>query len=237
MLDVSEAEEARRERQRARAMSTRLVQVQEAERRHLARELHDEIGQQLTGLHFLLQATRECPGEHPPALDGARELLGDLMGKVRELSLELRPSLLDDLGLLPALINMFKRFTEVTSVDVHFQHDELEGRFDADVETAAYRVVQEALTNVARHADVQEAQVRAHCADGHLDLQVWDTGRGFDPAAVGPEHSGLAGMRERLALLGGRLNVHSQPGRGTQLKMRIPLNGGSHSLDVIGGEA
>ncbi len=224
LLDVSEAEEARTEQQRARAVSAHFVEVQEQERRKIARELHDEVGQSLTCLNFLLQSVRECPGERHGVAQEARSLVAELMQKVRDLSLELRPSMLDDLGLLPTLFWMFERFTKQTQVNVRFEHRGLDERFHAEMETAAYRIVQEALTNVARHSGVGVVDVHAVCDGAVLGLQIEDAGQGFDPNGCRASRaSGLAGMRERVALLGGEMLIDSVPARGTHITVRLPL--------------
>ena len=238
MLDVSEAEEARAERQRARALSSHLVEVQEAERRHIARELHDEIGQTLTGLKLMLQMVPDAGGKDDMLRD-AGAVVGELMDKVRDISLELRPSMLDDLGLLPTLLSMFERFKHQTRVRVKFEHRALERRFDSDVETAAYRVVQEALTNVARHAKVSEVEVRAWSDAERLHIQVRDAGRGFDVARAleDSRKNGLVGMRERVAVLGGELSMESQLETGTRLTVQIPIEPNRGALGAGGGEA
>ncbi|UCE02243.1 MAG: PAS domain S-box protein [Candidatus Latescibacterota bacterium] len=225
MLDVSEAAEARAEQQRARAFSARLVEVQENERRRVARELHDEIGQTLTGLHYLVQTVQECHGEQPDALQEARGLIGELMRKVRDLSLELRPSILDDLGLLPALLSMIERYMNQTQVRVTFEHRGIERRFDPEVETTAYRIVQEALTNVARHAGVTHAKVQVWSDAAALHIQVTDSGAGFDLGSQLADNSknGLHGMRERVALQRGVLETETAPGRGTRLTVQMPV--------------
>jgi PAS domain S-box-containing protein len=201
---------------RLRALSRRLLEVQEQERRHLARELHDEVGQLLTALHLALEA-----GAAPA---GARALVRELTGRVRALSLRLRPAMLDDLGLVPALLWLCDGFAGRTGVRVDFRHSGLGGRLDPAVETAAYRIAQEALTNVARHAGVQEARARAWRAGEHVYLEVEDRGAGFDPAAAGGggPSAGLSGMHERAALLGGQLAVESEPGRGTRVLAALP---------------
>ncbi len=157
-------EEVLAARERLQAVSVRLVQVQESERRRLARELHDEIGQALTGLKFLLETGTGLLGKsRAPSealeerLEQARQQVSELIAKTRELSLALRPAMLDDLGLLPALIWQLDHYQAQTGIDVQFQASDLEGRrFPAELETAAYRIVQEALTNVARHAQVKQ---------------------------------------------------------------------------------
>ena len=213
--------EVRASQERLQSLSRRLVEVQEGERRHLARELHDEIGQALTGLKLILGM-----GPGGPGLTDAQALIGDLLARVRELSLELRPAMLDDLGLLPALVWYFERYRARTGVQVVLKHAGLEGRrFDADVETAAYRIVQEALTNVARHAGAREATVRLYAQGDCLGAQIEDRGKGFDVDAVFPARAsgGLSGMRERAELLGGRLTVESSPGAGTLVAVEFPL--------------
>lgn len=150
-------DELKRGQEGLRNLSRQLVEVHEAERRHLARELHDEIGQVLTGLKLAIEVNPRLKGNAGKAnLEQAKTLVNELMGQVRELSLDLRPAMLDDLGLLPTLLWYFERFTTRTQVAVDYEHTGLDRRFAPEVETTAYRIVQEALTNVARHADVTE---------------------------------------------------------------------------------
>jgi PAS domain S-box-containing protein len=211
--------------ERLQALSRRLVDAQEAERRHVARELHDEIGQALTALKLFLEMNaRAAEGT---LADGLREIQGmvdELIGRVREMSLALRPPMLDDLGLVPTLQWHFERYTARTGVRVHFQHTD-NGRLPADVETAVYRIVQEALTNVARHAGVDEVTVRLWTGASSAGVQVEDRGKGFFPETqpVAGNSGGLTGMRERSHLLGGRLTVEARPGGGTRLTATLPV--------------
>jgi signal transduction histidine kinase len=212
-----------------RAMSLRLVEVQEQERRALARELHDEAGQVLTGLKMLVDRSRlEAPEPLRPRLDEALQLITDLISRVRSLSLELRPQMLDDLGLLVALDWLFKRYTQQTNIRVDFRHSALAGRLPAMLETAFFRIAQEALTNVARHAHVKEVAVRLWADAERAGLQIEDQGAGMDAdAALAARNStGLSGMRERAALLGGEFTLESKPGHGTRLTVELPLNAG-----------
>jgi signal transduction histidine kinase len=218
-------EQARAGHRQLRALSHRLVELQESERRLVARELHSEIGQLLAGLKLGLETRLRTQSEagsgHPVEL---LMLVDELIGRVRKLSLDLRPGLLDDLGLLPALLWHFDRYTALTQVRVTFEHAGVEGRFPPAVETAAYRIVQEALTNVARHAGVQEARVRLVAQPGILVAQVEDAGKGFHHAALARDAAaGLTGMQERAQLLGGRLLVETAPGAGTRLTAELPL--------------
>jgi signal transduction histidine kinase len=153
-------------------------------------------------------------------------MVNELMALVRDMSLDLRPAMLDDLGLLPTLLWHFDRYTTQTDVHVTFKHARLEGRrFRPEVETAAYRIVQEALTNVARHAGVSEVWVRLWADQETLGVQIEDRGTGFEPEAAltAGATTGLAGMRERAVLLGGQLTVESAPGAGTCVTAELPL--------------
>jgi len=209
-------------------LSTQIINTQEAERKRISRELHDELGQTLTGLKLLLDMSTRLPTDEVTAsLDEAQALVNELITSVRGLSLDLRPAMLDDLGLLPALLWHFDRYTAQTHVRVTFKHSGLEGRFAPEVETAAYRIVQEVLTNVARHADVSQVMVRLWTDQDTLGVQIEDQGTGFDAEATlaAGATTGLAGMRERAVLLGGRLTVESAPGAGTRVTAELPLGG------------
>ncbi|HOW67194.1 MAG TPA: histidine kinase [Candidatus Paceibacterota bacterium] len=224
-------------REQLRALSSRLVDVQEAERRFLAHELHDEIGQVLTGLKLTLEMVRK-PGTRSRdiILTEAVGMVDDLMQRVRQLSLDLRPQMLDDLGLMPALDWLFSRFQKQAGLRVHFQHTPLKGRLPPQLETAVFRIVQEALTNVVRHADVSEATVRLW-RDNHdrtLGVQVHDSGAGFDVDQVlnARASSGLAGMRERAVLLGGQFILDSIPKTGTRLTVLLPLAAAAPKIPI-----
>jgi signal transduction histidine kinase len=217
--------------ERLQVLSHKLLDIQENERRAIARELHDEIGQALTGLKLSLEMADRLPQEPTgESLRGALSLANDLISRVRKLSLDLRPTALDDLGLLPALLWHFERYTKQTGVRVDFRHQGLEGRrFERDIETAACRIIQEALTNVARHAHTKLVEVRVWVDEVSLNLRVEDNGVGFDAQAlVGASSSGLLGMEERASILGGSLTIDTQPGRGTHLVAELPLLGANN---------
>jgi PAS domain S-box-containing protein len=208
-------------------LSRRLLEVQETERRHLARELHDEIGQLLTALRLLLRLNGDSPSEASEnRFAQARSIIDDLISRIRGLSFDLRPADLDQLGLLAALLALFERYTAQTGILVNFKHQGVDRRFPAEVEISAYRVVQEALTNVARHADVSGVDVHVWGDAATLNLQIGDRGSGFDPDAVlKPLRSGgLIGMRERIMLLGGHLSIESSVGAGTTITSELPLD-------------
>jgi PAS domain S-box-containing protein len=221
-------EEIRVGRERLQALSRRLLDVQETERRHIARDLHDEVGQVLTGVKLLLEMSKSSPVESVGArLEQALALVDELAASVQELSLDLRPAMLDDLGLLPTLAWHFGRYTRQTKVQVDFKYIGLEKRVAPEIETAAYRIVQEALTNVARHADVSEVSVRLWLDQDALRVQIEDEGVGFDSEAAlaAGITGGLSGMQERATLLGGELRIESTPGAGTFLLAEFPLLG------------
>ena len=201
-------------------LSRRLIEVQESERRSIALELHDQIGQILTGLKLKLEMLgRGRSGIEQTRLDEAQSLVNELIFRTRELSLDLRPATLDHLGLLAALLRHLRQYTQRTNVQTIFQHRGLEGkRFPAELETAAFRIVQEALTNVARHSGVKKALVNIRADKNRLTIMVEDGGSGFDPQAVfeSGQSSGLPGMRERAELLGGQLRINVDE-QGTRL--------------------
>ncbi len=220
----AEADELADGRARLFQMARQLVSVQEAERRSIARELHDEIGQVLTGLKLTLEMSARLPVAGAQ-LEMALTLIQDLMKQVEGLSLDLRPAMLDDLGLLPALHWHCKRYTAATGVQVQLEHTNAGCRFPTEIEIAAYRIIQEALTNVARHANVDQVVVRLWATDTILGIQVADAGRGFESeeALVEPTTRGLLGMNERSTLLGGHLAIETAPGMGTSITVDLPL--------------
>lgn len=224
-------DEVRASRQRLQALSRRLLVLQETDRQTIARELHDEIGRLLTELKLTLETGAR---EAAPAVDGwlqhAHALTDQLAARVRELSLSLRPPVLDHLGLQHALLWHLERYTAHTGVAVKFEHAGLTERLRPEVEVAAYRIVEEALSNVARHAGVVQAVVRLRKTDRALNLQVLDRGAGFDARAalVSVTTGGLSAIQERAELLGGDLTIASTPGEGTRLTAVLPLEGGAH---------
>lgn len=209
-----------------KALSQRLVDVQEAERRFVARELHDEIGQMVTGLKLLLETSIEPRSQdEEQSLGEAVSLINDLMERVRQLSINLRPQMLDDLGLLTAIDWHFKRYFKQTGIQVKFKHTPLEQRLPSQLETAIFRIVQEALTNIARYSEVKEATVRLWSNPERVGVQIEDAGVGFNLPEVEARRTstGLSGMRERAELLGGEFTLETAPGQGTRLTVELPL--------------
>jgi PAS domain S-box-containing protein len=213
------------ERHRLKELSSRLLQIQESERRYLARELHDEIGQYLTGLKFLLETLPHRRGQEQLAqLASTLKQVNELTERVRELSLNLRPTLLDDMGLVEALVSHFQRYRKQTGIEVEFLQQGLRERLASEVETVVYRVVQEALTNIARHAQISKVLVQL-IGDGQLTVLIQDEGQGFELEQVLASHNstGLSAMRERVELVGGQFTLETEPGYGTTILLEIPL--------------
>jgi signal transduction histidine kinase len=205
----------------ARDSLRRVVDAQETERRRLARELHDETGQALTSILLGLKALEESAEEN--AVGELRQLVVDTLQDVRRLAVELRPPVLDDFGLDAALERLTTAFREQTGMEVQFESTLGEARLPEDVETALYRIVQEALTNVVKHAQARSVSVvLGRTADGAIAV-VEDDGQGFDPTSMRPDAFGVEGMRERLGLLDGRLRVESRSGGGTTIAAEVPL--------------
>ena len=218
-------DEVRLSRDRLADLSRRLVESHETEQRAIGRELHDQIGQMLTALKLIMETAPQLPRELREKKHAqAQELVDDLMNRVSALSLELRPPMLDDLGLIPALLWHINRYQDQTGLQVDFKHSDVEGkRYDPEIETTAYRLIQESLTNVARHAHAKRARLEVRARGEWMEIQIEDDGAGFDPQAAFAKHRGLSGMRERVNLLGGSFQIESQPGRGTKKFFQLPL--------------
>jgi PAS domain S-box-containing protein len=234
LQDISERKRAEERLQEShdklQLLSRRLVESQETERRHIARELHDEVGQTLTVAEMNLQAVMNSPSasrlrEH---LNLSLQAVGRVLGQVRDLSLSLRPSMLDDLGLEPALRWYTRQQAGLIGMQVAFEADPLDDRLDAIIETACFRVAQEALTNVARHALARSVNVSLRREDSRLHLVVRDDGVGFDVGALRQRavlgaSLGLLSMEERATLVEGCLELKSAPGQGTEVHAWFPL--------------
>jgi signal transduction histidine kinase len=203
----------------------RAVQAQEAERKRLARELHDETGQALTSILLGLAAVESSKSaEEAHAAAGAlRELVVDTLQNVRRLAVELRPSALDDFGLEPALRRLGETVREGGALDVQVETRLGSGRLPPEIETALYRIVQEALTNAVKHAGANHVSIVVTRKATGVQVMIEDDGEGFDPVAVSIDGLGLLGMRERVELLDGSLEIDASPGAGTTLIVELPL--------------
>ena len=209
----------------ARDAVRRVVEAQELERRRLARELHDETGQALTSILLGLKPLEDALADHPAraALGGLREQVVSALQDVRRLAVELRPAVLDDFGLVPALERLTDAFAEQSEIRVDFHSALGETRLPTEVEATLYRVVQESLTNIVKHASAQSVSVSLARRESGVAAVIEDDGNGFDQRTVHDEGIGLLGMRERLALIDGRLAVESRPGAGTTVVAEVPL--------------
>jgi len=225
-LARADQEQAGREKLRAEFVS-RVIAAQEDERRRIARELHDSTSQSLTSLLIGLQAIDQAiPADIRPRTGELRQIVSETLNEVHGLAWQLRPSVLDDLGLRAALEHYIADFQERyhTPVDLTI-HGQEEQRLSPETETTIYRIVQEALTNVARHAHAQRASVTIELRRTKTRIIIEDNGIGLDPAAITKEsrqHLGLWGIRERAELLGGKLTIEAEPGRGTSLFVELP---------------
>jgi len=230
--DISERRRFDAERaayqKRLEGLSRRLLDAQEEERRHVARELHDELGQTMTAIKLGLQTLRLAPEPSQQQIDHISARVDDLIDQVRRLSRELRPSLLDDLGLEAALRWLIDQHRRDHDMHVHFTVEGLKERPSHRVESACFRIVQEALTNVMRHARATAVSVRLRRCGDQLEFSIDDDGCGFDPGLARAQSSGgrsvgLLSMHERVTLLGGEFRIDSEIGLGTRVSGCIPV--------------
>lgn len=231
LVESERARVAAEERDRARKeMLAQVINAQEAERARVARDLHDDVGQALTSVLLGLRLVEGSLTRGSDDRDNARlrvadlrELVADALRRARQLAFELRPTVLDDVGLVPALERLTAGLAERTGITIDLASAlGVDERLEPDVETVVYRVVQEALTNVVRHAGAATASVVLARTGGTVRALVEDDGRGFDPS-VADRHLGLEGMAERAELVGGRVDVTSAPGEGTSVVLEVPV--------------
>lgn len=227
--------EEERQREALRALSARLVRIQEAEQARIARELHDETGQTLTAMSLHLaqaiQKLEQSPaGTDPKTLEHlvqARALVKQTTRQIREMCFRLRPSILDEMGLVPALRWLTNWFEGQYGIQIAFKARKVDGRLPSEIETTLYRIAQEGLTNAMRYARAHRVFVRLDCLVHAVRLTVQDSGAGFEPSdIVLGESTGLVGMKERVALVKGTLQIDSRPGKGTRVTVEIPLKQG-----------
>jgi len=219
--------EAEESRTRLEVLSRRLVSIQESERSEISRELHDEVGQLLTGLKLLVSADRGGAAGNGSAAPELREkiteIVNELMARVRDISMSLRPPMLDQMGLVPTLEWYFERYAERTGVRVQFQQEIGRDRYSSGLEITAFRIIQEALTNAARHAGVNQVSVEVRSDQEGVWILIEDRGKGFDPQeALAQRSAGIAGMQERARLVGGHLILESAVASGTRIAVVLP---------------
>ena len=214
-----------------RRVSQRILEAQESERRGIAQDLHDEVGQALTATRINLKDLQQQAGDGPlaPRLAEAETVVAELLGKVRQMSLDLHPSVLDDLGLVPALRWCVRTRTVGSELKVSLELPEELPRFEVMAEITLFRVFQETLSNVLKHSRASRLEVRLEYAGGRLLMSARDDGTGFDAAAarqraLSGESLGLLGMQERARLAGGELVLESASGKGTLVRVSLPAN-------------
>ncbi|CAN5572782.1 hypothetical protein BH24GEM3_BH24GEM3_13370 [soil metagenome] len=214
-------------RRRLRDIAARALEAEEEERKRIARELHDDTAQRLAALLLRIRVARSArdPAARETLLEEVRTELGATIEGVRRFARGLRPPALEELGLVPALEAHARGLEDSLGLSVRIEADPLDGLLSPQAELALYRIVQEALSNVARHAQAEWAQVRLARADGGVTATVEDDGEGFAVAEVMAREGrglGLFGMQERAAYLGGRVEIQSRPGAGTRVSAQIP---------------
>nr|WP_246628323.1 PAS domain-containing protein [Paenibacillus oenotherae] len=218
----NEVTKLKRVEEELQEMMTQVMQIQENERRKFSRELHDGIGQSLfsllIGIDRLIAGKEDGESELAPL----RQNVADIIEDVRGLAWELRPSVLDDLGVVPAIRTYIDNYSSHYGINVQFDCS-LRGRLDVLKETAIYRVIQEALTNIAKYADVSEAAVSIHQNETAIAVRIIDHGAGFDPAASF-KGVGRFSMEERARAVGGKFQLLSQPSQGTEVRLTIPIS-------------
>ncbi|HEX6123592.1 MAG TPA: ATP-binding protein [Ktedonobacterales bacterium] len=213
----------------SKSRASQILNAQEQERKRIARELHDETSQVLTSLLISLRMLEEAvtSEEARQRIADTRALAHQTLRAVRNLSIDLRPSALDDLGLLPALRWYIKEYQQKCGIEVEFTAHGLRDRLSPEVETAVYRIIQESLTNTAKHAHARKVWVSISESDARIQARMCDDGQGFDAPMMlkrpwQDRGLGLAGMIERASLLGGSIDIQSQPGAGTTIELAIP---------------
>ncbi len=233
-------DELRASRERLQVLSRQLLNAQEAERRHIARELHDQIGQSLTAMKLNLKALQPTARETSAhtILHETIAIVDQTLEQVRNLSLDLRPSMLDDLGLAAALRWYLDRQARRAGFAVQFTAESRDSGVSKEIETTCFRVAQEIVTNIARHAHARHVRMELRQLDTELELFVQDDGVGFDLAEVRERTTrgtslGLLGMQERVLIAGGRLDLQSAPSRGTEVRVRFPLRPAAPDVEPV----
>lgn len=221
-------------RERYQNLSSRVQSLQEEERTRISREIHDELGQLLTGVKMQLRLIENRLSDREdrslnPVIDeivDASETIDETINSMKRISSGLRPPSLDDLGLAAALEEESEQFTRRTGIECHLKIGEMGEGIPPEIETTAFRIFQESLTNVARHAKARRIDPECSIQGGVLTLKVRDDGVGIDPSAVeNPSSLGLVGMLERAAEVGGRVDFNSASGQGTEVVLIVPING------------
>jgi two-component system, NarL family, sensor histidine kinase UhpB len=230
--DISERKAAESELIKSRAqlrdLSNYLQSIREAERARISRELHDELGQTLTALKMELGWLKDRLPLEPTMLrtriDRLVQIVDHSVTDLQRIASDLRPMILDELGLASAIQWLTQNFSERSSLSIELSFERTDVVYSKEVSTAAFRIVQEALTNIVRHSGAASARIIARHSSDELQLDISDDGRGMDVARSRREHLGVVGMSERAHMLGGSMEIDSAPGRGTRISVRLPLS-------------
>lgn len=230
MRDMSEQHRVERERFQ-RMMSNRTIQAQEEERKRVSRDLHDGVGQALYSIMIGLKIlhNQSLNEDVKQYIDDVEQMTVRALEEVKNLAVELRPSALDDLGLVPAIRSFAKRFEDTFGIEVSIQTEGKKRRYSSAVETAVYRICQEAMTNAVKYADTDKISIHLFDRNNQLELEIQDYGKGFDLKHIEVQGTGLGlyGMQERADLVGGNVTIHSSIGHGTIVQTVIPLEEGN----------
>ncbi|MBI3838259.1 MAG: PAS domain-containing protein [Planctomycetia bacterium] len=229
LQDARLFEQVRNGQERLRALSGQLMKAQEDERRRISRELHDEVGQALTVTKVSLQSLTQAAADLAAAAQLTTTTVEHVVQQVRNLSHDLRPPMLDDLGLVAALRSHLDRQAQVAGFSIHFELEPIASGVSPEIETACFRVAQEAMTNIVRHARAHHVRIGLRQCETDLQLLIHDDGVGFDVAAARQraargESLGLLGMDERVAILGGEIDIKSVRDHGTEVRARFPMH-------------
>jgi signal transduction histidine kinase len=222
-------DQVRSKNEQLHALSQRLMKAQEEERLHLSRELHDESGQLLAALMVqlgLLERENLKPDSlHAHVLE-LKRFTNEIQSNLHRLAMDLRPASLDHTGLVPALEQYVKDYIQKVHLEVEFESVGMQSkRLPIVMETALFRIAQESLTNVVLHAQASRVDLLLSCHNDQVVLMIEDDGKGFIPAeSAGLDHLGLFGMHERIEMLGGKLTIESSPGKGTMLRVEVPIH-------------
>lgn len=239
--DITERKEAEQQALREQQLLRQLLDLHERERKVIAYEIHDGLAQQLTGALFTFQALGQirdkASAEAQSLLNSGLQLLTDGIAETRRLISGLRPPILDESGVAVAIEYLVADFEKRLGIPIDFSCDVRFLRLASPLENAIFRMVQEALTNATRYSQSPKIEVRLEQHDSQIVLEVQDWGVGFDPDDVEEEHFGLRGIRERARLLGGTAKIHSAPGKGTQIRVELPLilagDGDNHEVPAV----
>ena len=244
-FDLGALTERQREEKMLRFLSGKILKAQEEERRRISRELHDEVGQSLTAIGVALATLQQGGATDPKTFSqtiaGAQQMIETTMEKVHRFAHELRPAMLDHLGLLPALRSHLKNFAACTGLHLKFSADAAAERLDGEQKTALFRILQESLTNVAKHAGASCVKIFLGQSGDDICLEIADNGKSFrahDGNGADPRpHLGLLGMRERVQSVNGRFVIRPEPGRGTTVRVTIPFPARAVTADGFNREA